>query len=79
MCTGGKSKVSSAALILNFPAFGVLDFAIVMQCVVSCSYAVVKYISHWTLLPRAASSWLESFESGENTPSNIASAACVAS
>ena len=79
MCTRGQSEVSAAALILTFPAFGVLDFAIVMQYVVSCLYAVVKYVSHWTLLPRAASPWLKSFESGESTPSNTASAACIAS
>lgn len=79
MCTRGQSEVSAAALILTFPVFGVLDFAIVMQYVVSRSHAVVKYVSHWIVLPRAASPRLKSFESGENTPSNMASAACIAS
>lgn len=59
MCTREQSEVSTAALILTFPAFGVLGFAIVMQYVVSGSYAVIKYVSHWTLLPRAASPWLK--------------------
>lgn len=35
-----KGKVSSAALILTFPVFGVLGFAMVMRCAVSLSYAV---------------------------------------
>lgn len=35
-----KGKVSTSDIILTFPAFGVLDFAIVMQSVVSLSYAV---------------------------------------
>lgn len=55
MCARGQSEVSAAAFILIFPAFRVLHFAIVMQYIVSGSYALVKYISHWTLLPRAAS------------------------
>lgn len=58
LCAQGD-EVSAAALILTFPAFGALDFEIVMQCVVSCSYVVVKYVRHWTFLSRAASLWLK--------------------
>lgn len=35
-----KGKVLSATLILTFPVFGVLGFAMVMRCAVSLSYAV---------------------------------------